>query len=204
MQTNKPNYYNNLDNVYLKIWDLLNKGLKDRNASFHIPVLICGDKNKFDGRIVVLRGVNEKEKKIWFHSDIRSNKIKILKSNSKSVLLFYDKSEKVQLRILGNGKVNYQNNITQIAWKKTAHLSRQCYLGDKAPGSYTNIPTSGLTEDVDNLKYSKEESEYGYKNFCVVEFFIESIEWLYLAAKGHRRALFKLEENTIRKKWLIP
>ena len=33
---------------------------------------------KFDGRIIVLRGVDENEKKIWFHSDIRSNKIKIL------------------------------------------------------------------------------------------------------------------------------
>ena len=40
MQINKPNYYNDLDNIYLKIWDLLEKGLADRNSSFHIPVFI--------------------------------------------------------------------------------------------------------------------------------------------------------------------
>ena len=118
MQKNKPDYYNNLDKVYVKIWDLLNVSLKNRNAPFHIPVFICGNKNKFDGRIVVLRGVDEKEKKIWFHSDIRSNKVKILRSNSEATLLFYDKIEKIQLRISVYTKINYQNDITERSWKK--------------------------------------------------------------------------------------
>ncbi len=204
MLKNKPDYYNDLDKVYLKIWDLLKIGLQKRDLPFHIPVFICGDKNKFDGRIVVLRGIEEKEKKIWFHSDIRSNKIKILKINPESTFLFYDKIEKIQLRISGNSKVNYQNDLTKKSWKKTAHMSRQCYLGDEAPGSYASIPTSGLTEHIDNLKYSKEESEIGYKNFCVIETFIKSIEWLYLAAKGHRRAYFSFKNNSLEKKWLIP
>ncbi len=204
MLKNKPDYYNDLDKVYLKIWDLLKVGLKNRDLPFHIPVFICGDKQKSDGRIVVLRGVDTKEKKIWFHSDIRSNKIKILNSNPEATLLFYDKNEKIQLRISGNTKINYQNNITKKSWEKTAHMSRQCYLGDKDPGANISIPTSGLTPEVDNLKYTKEESEIGYKNFCVIETFIKSIEWLYLAAKGHRRAHFSLKNNSLEKKWLIP
>ena len=203
MQT-KPHYYNDLDKVYTKIWNLLNSGLQNRDAPFHIPVFISGEKNKSDGRIVVLRGIDENYKKIWFHSDIRSKKIKILKSNPEGVLLFYDKSEKIQLRISGKAKVNYQNDITVKAWKKTAHMSRQCYLGDKAPGLETSAPSSGLSEKVDNLKYSIEESEVGYKNFCVVEIFIKSIEWLYLAAKGHRRAYFIINNSSVEKKWLIP
>ena len=204
MQKNKPNYYNDLDKIYLKIWDLLKTGLKSRDLPFHIPVFICSDKKKSDGRIVVLRGINEKEKKIWFHSDIRSNKIKILKSSTEATLLFYDKSEKIQLRIFGDAKINYKNDITEKSWTKTAHMSRQCYLGDKAPGSNALGPTSGLTSDIDNLKYTNEESEIGYENFCVIETFINSIEWLYLAAKGHRRAHFSLKNNSLEKKWLIP
>jgi len=201
---NKPDYYNNIDKVYLKIWDLLKLGLQNRSLPFHIPVFICGDKDKSDGRIVVLRGVDEKEKKIWFHSDIRSKKIKILKSNPEGCLLFYDKSEKIQLRVCGKTKINFQNHITEKSWKKTVHMSRQCYLGNKAPGSTANIPTSGLSEDIDNLKYTVEESEIGYKNFCVIETYIKSIEWLYLAAKGHRRAYFNLNKKKLEKKWLIP
>ena len=204
MKKNKFDYYNDLDKVYLKIWNLLKIGLQNRDLPFHIPVFICADKKKSDGRIVVLRGIDEKEKKIWFHSDIRSNKVKILKSNPEAALLFYDKNEKIQLKIFGNTKINYQNNISQNSWKKTVHMSRQCYLGDKVPGSNVSMPTSGLTATIDNLKYTKEESEIGYKNFCVVETFIKSIEWLYLAAKGHRRALFSLKNNSLEKKWLIP
>ena len=204
MQKNKPDYYNNLDKIYLKIWDLLKNGLQNRNLPFHIPIFICGHKEKFDGRIVVLRGVDENEKKIWFHSDIRSNKIKILKSNPEATFLFYDKNEKIQLRISGITKINYQNSKTEKSWKKTAHLSRQCYLGNNAPGSNVSSPTSGLTTEIDNLKYTKEESEKGYKNFCVIDTFIKSVEWLYLDAKGHRRAYFSLENNSLEKKWLIP
>ena len=204
MERNKSHFYNNLDETYFKVWELLNSGLKNRNASFHIPTFICGNNNKFDGRIIVLRGVNEKQKKIWFHSDIRSNKVKIIKSNPKSALLFYDKIEKIQLRVLGISKINYQNDSTKISWKKTAHMSRQCYLGNKAPGINVSEPTSGLTNDFDNLKYTIEESEAGYKNFCVIDFFINSIEWLYLASKGHRRAHFFFENNQIKKQWLIP
>ena len=204
MQKNKPDYYNDIDKVYSRIWKLLNSGLLNRDAPFHIPIFICGKENSFDGRIVVLRGVNEKEKKIWFHADVRSNKVKILKYSPRATFLFYDKIEKVQLRISGETKINYQNDTTEKSWKKTAHMSRQCYLGDKAPGSDFSTPTSGLTEDVDNLKYTIEDSEIGYKNFCVIETFIKSIEWLYLAAKGHRRAYFSLQNNSLEKKWLIP
>ncbi len=118
MQIKKPDYYNDLDKTYLKAWDLLKKGLENRNAQFHIPVFITGNKNEFDGRIVVLRGVDEKEKKIWFHSDIRSNKIKNIKANPLASLLFYDKSEKVQLRVFVSTKINYKNDISKKILEK--------------------------------------------------------------------------------------
>ena len=116
-------------------------------------------------------------------------------------------SQEVQLSFNASGhltKINYKNDLTKKSWKKTAHMSRQCYLGNEIPGSNSSVPTSGLTSDVDNLKYTKKESEVGYKNFCVIEAFIKSIEWLYLAAKGHRRAYFNLNKKQLEKKWLIP
>ena len=118
--------------------------------------------------------------------------------------MFYDKSEKIQLRIFVDTKINYKNNITKKAWEKTAHISRQCYLGDQIPGNVSSIPSSGLSKNIDNFEYSIEESEIGYKNFCLIQSFIRSIEWLYLAAKGHRRAHFILSNNFVEKKWIIP
>jgi len=204
VKKNKPNYYNDLDKIYEKIWYLIKKGLDNRDDPFHIPVFITAFNKNPDGRIIVLRGFDEQKKSLWFHSDIRSNKIKILKKNPNSLLLFYDKKEKIQLRVSGKTKIHYQNDITKKSWKKTAHMSRQCYLGNKSPGTLSLKPTSGLSDNIDNSKYTMEESEAGYKNFCVIENFILSIEWLYLAAKGHRRAIFFIENDLVDKKWLIP
>ena len=55
-----------------------------------------------------------------------------------------------------------------------------------------------------------EESEKGYENFTVIQCKIKSFEWLYLAAKGHRRAKFEFANNLgsettfIKKTWLVP
>ena len=204
MQKEIPDFYNDLQKIYLKIWSLLNTGVLDRNSEYHLPVFICGEDKIFDGRTVVLRGVDQTFKTLWFHTDIRSKKIKILKTNPKASFLFYDKKEKIQLRITGNIKINYQNDFSKKSWEKTIHMSRQCYLGKEIPGTNSPNPSSGLTENIDNFKYSFEESEAGYKNFCVVQNFITSIEWLYLAAKGHRRAHFNLKNEFVEKKWIIP
>ena len=56
--------------------------------------------------------------------------------------------------------------------------------------------------ELDNFEFTMEQSEVGYKNFTVIQCKIKSIEWLYLAAKGHRRARFDLENN--KDSWLIP
>ena len=199
-----PEYYNNLDKVYTKVWDLLISGASNRNSFFHTPVFICGNNNNYDGRTIVLRGANKEEKKIWFHTDHRSKKIKILKENSNASFLFYDKDEKIQLRVLVKIRINYNNDITKNSWKKTKHMSRQCYLGKKIPGDAIDFPTSGLDENIDNFKYTIDESDSGYKNFCVIETFITSLEWLYLAAKGHRRALFTFSNDSVEKNWIIP
>ena len=63
MSIDKPDYYNDLDKIYLKIWGLLNQGLKNRNDPLHIPSFICGEGKSFDARVVVLRGVDKEEKK---------------------------------------------------------------------------------------------------------------------------------------------
>ena len=42
----------------------------------------------------------------------------------------------------------------------------------------------------------------GITLFSVIKCKIKSIEWLYLAAKGHRRAKFNLETNKMN--WLVP
>ena len=199
-----PAYYDDLDQINFKIWQMITDGVVNRHSSFHIPVMINSSENNNNGRIVVLRNANSDQHTIRFHSDIRSPKVNNLKKNSKVFFIFYDKEEKIQLRVSGDAIINYKNNITRTSWEKTAHMSRKCYLAAYAPGTVSEKPTSGVSDKVENLKYTLEESESGYENFCVIETKIDSIEWLYLAAKGHRRAKFEYSKNNIKKNWLTP
>ena len=198
----QPAYYEDFNEIKKKIWLMLDDAITNRASQFRIPTFICGDQSDFDGRIVVLRKSNQKDNIVQFHSDIRSDKIEKLKRNPKAAMLFYDKEEKIQVRLKVECLVNHNNEITKESWSKTQHISRKCYLVDNGPGSESKIPTSGLKPELDNFEFTMEQSEEGYKNFTVIQCKIKSIEWLYLAAKGHRRARFDLENN--RNTWLVP
>ena len=198
----QPTYYEDFNEIKNKIWSMLDNAIKDRNSPFRIPVFICGNKDDFDGRIVVLRKSDQSDNTIQYHSDIRSNKIAKLKSNKNASMLFYDKEEKIQVRLKVECTVNHDNEITKESWLKTGHMSRKCYLVDNGPGTKSSTPTSGLKPELDNFEFTMEQSEEGYKNFTVIQCKIRNIEWLYLAAKGHRRAKFDLKNN--KDCWLIP
>ena len=198
----QPAYYEDFNEIKSKIWSMLDDAITNRGSQFRIPTFICGDQTDFDGRIVVLRKSDLQNNKIQFHSDIRSDKIEKLKKNSKAAMLFYDKEEKIQVRLKVECVVNHDNDVTKESWSKTQHISRKCYLVDNGPGSESDTPTSGLKPELDNFGFTMEQSEEGYKNFTVIQCKVKSIEWLYLAAKGHRRARFDLETN--KDTWLIP
>jgi len=199
----QASYYEDFSEIEKKLWSLLIEAVKDRDSEFRRPVFICGNDKDLDGRVVILRKADQKNNFIQFHSDIRSSKIEKIKKNPNCSVLFYGKKEKIQLRLKTECEVNFNNEITKESWKKTGHVSRKCYLVTNGPGTVSEKPTSGLNGKFDNFDFTKEESEEGYKNFSVIKCKIKSIDWLYLAAKGHRRALINFEGSK-KFTWLVP
>ncbi len=198
----QPAYYENFEEIQNKYWSMLDDAVTNRSSPFRIPVFICAHQDEVDGRIVVLRKSDRANNLIQFHTDLRSPKVDILKKNNKASLVFYDKEEKIQLRVKVECEINNQNPTTEKSWKKTQHISRRCYLTDSPPGTTSENPTSGMISKLEDFDYTMEQSEEGYKNFTVIKCHIKSIEWLYLAAKGHRRAKFNLD--TKKNYWLVP
>ena len=198
----QPAYYEDFKEIKKKIWSMLDDAVTNRSSTFRIPVFVCGDQKDFDGRIIVLRKSDQSNNLLQFHSDIRSEKIPKLKNNKNASILFYDKEEKIQVRLKVECIINHNNEITKESWSKTGHISRKCYLVYNGPGTKSQTPTSGLKPEFDNYEFTMEQSEEGYKNFTVIQCKIKSIEWLYLAAKGHRRARFDLDNN--KEYWLVP
>ena len=204
MNKDEPPYYNNKGLILDEIWTLLSNGVTNRSEDFRLPVITLNSKQGPNARIVVLRGAYKERNTLRFHTDIRSKKIKYIKSNNEIYFLFYDKNKKIQVRAKGLATIHYKNNITKKVWGETQVISRKCYLATNAPGTLSEDPTSGIPEQYDGKNVSIKESESGYENFSIIESKIIFFEWLYLASKGHRRARIELNENEPKINWVTP
>ena len=195
----------NTNDIFEDIKRNLSRGVKDRKHTFHTPVFCNVDnENSIESRVVVLRQFDSPNMVLNFHTDFRSPKILGLQQNNNSLLVFYDHKLKIQLRIKTTSTINNQNKVTQEMWEQTKLFSRKCYLTEKAPSSSTNLPEDGIDESLGGREPTLEESERGYKNFTVVQNQIQQIDWLYLAASGHRRLKIILEKKIPSFHWLIP
>jgi len=198
------NHYETENEIQTKIWSMLEEGVLNRKSDFRTPIFISSNNDEPDGRVVVLRGADKNQYSLSFHSDYRSNKVNLLMQNPKGALVFYDKKEKIQLRIKVECSINFKNNISKKAWEKTQQISRKCYLASLAPGTKLEEPGSSIDKKFEAFEYSFEESEMGEDNFCVVTCKIISIEWLYLSVKGHRRAKIYFDKQENHFNWLVP
>ena len=59
-----------------------------------------------------------------------------------------------------------------------------------------------MISKLEDFDYTMEQSEKGYENFTVINVILNLLNGLYLAAKGHRRAIFNFENK--KNSWLVP
>ena len=195
----------NTNEIFEDIKKNLIRGVKDRKHTFHTPVFCnIGDQKAIESRVVVLREFDSNNMILNFHTDFRSPKIADLTQNNNSLFVFYDQKLKVQLRIKTISSINNQNIITEKMWERTKLVSRKCYLTQKSPSSVTSLPEDGIDDNLKGKEPTLEESEKGYKNFTVVQNKIHQIDWLHLAASGHRRLKIILTDSAPSFHWIIP
>ena len=186
------------DDIWVR---LITGAVKSRNP-FHTPCVATIDRGEISLRTVVLRKALAKERELRFHTDIRSPKWKELTLNPSISALFYDAGDRIQLRVKGQAVLQYENDLTAEAWKNTSSSSRRCYLTLHSPSSFAEIPTSGLSEEIEQENFTLAESEMGYSNFGIVSIQVHSIDWLWLNHAGHRRAFFDYTDGSFQ--WMIP
>ena len=103
--------------------------------------------------------------------------------------MFYDDKKKIQIRINGQAKIE---KSYQPSWDKLTNWSKRCYLSENKPGTEVGKPSSGFPEKFVNESPTDKDSIEGLKKFFCNKSYNYSIEWLYLASQGHRRAIFKI------------
>jgi pyridoxamine 5'-phosphate oxidase len=192
-----PTHYENLDAVLVAARDMLADGAANRHAPAHTPTFATSGP---DGtprlRTVVLRDFTPADMQLRFHTDRRSGKITELQANPAAALHVYDRERKVQLQVSGRAALHMDDDVAAAAWAQSQPMSRICYQVTKAPGS--------VIEDPGHAVQDPEQNAAGSENFMAVILRIEALEWLFLDARGHRRARFARDGDTWPGVWLVP
>ena len=193
-----PEHYETLEETLEASIKVLENAVENRLSLFHTPVLSTFSDSKINSRVIVLRAFDPEKRILRIHSDSRSRKIKDVSENSDATLLGYDPGLKIQLKLHGSIDTHYQDNIADLAWRDSQEMSKVCYSISESPGKEIDDPGK---YDVDSENINIDE---GYKNFAVINFHFNSLEFLYLRSSGHRRSIHLWETEELRSNWMVP
>ena len=191
--------FNNKSEILKRANFLLKDGVKNRGSMFHTPVISSLNEKEISSRVMVLRDHIASKRVIRFHSDFRSDKVQELKDNKTISVIGYDPNLKTQIRLTGKAKINHMNKLSKKAWEESQAISKKCY--SVKDGSSTQMHKPELYDF-----HMKDISvEDGYENFCTIEIYYETLEFLYLQRQGHRRCKFKWNsKGKLQSFWLVP
>lgn len=195
-----------LPRVLAHCWELLKTGAADRVSPMHTPVLAT---TRQDGganaRVVVLRDADAVRRRLRIHTDARAAKSRELAVRGDATLVAYHPAMRVQLRVRLRAVVHHKDQVTRDAWRNTSMAGRRCYLSMTGPGAKASGPDSGLPATVRRRNPDPAESEAGFENFAVVLGRVTEMDWLWLRAEGHLRAVFDWSEaGELQARWLFP
>ncbi len=194
-----PAFYDDLDGSLAEAWGLIGRGVADRRSPFHTPTVAT---TRPDGspslRTVVLRGAVPSDWTLRFHTDIRSAKFAELEADPRIALHFYDAGRKIQVRVEGRVRLLTGDPAASEIWSAMKPHSRACYRADTGPGRIIGAPFGAPAAG------EAPTGDQGRENFAVVLVAAARLDWLYLAARGHRRACFEKEGDRVTSAWLAP
>jgi pyridoxamine 5'-phosphate oxidase len=203
----EPDFYNDLNLSFDKAWQIIEPGATQRISAAHTPVVATiGTDGLPQQRIMVLREADRAKRFLRFHTDARSTKIGEVRSGALASVLMYDPVEKMQLRLTGFVTVQTDGEGVDDAWLDSTVFARRCYMAEHAPGDLAEMPTSGLPDWIEGKKPVESDLIDARANFALLWLEIGSIEWLYLANAGHRRARWQWDDaiQNWSGRWLVP
>ncbi|MCB9069847.1 MAG: pyridoxamine 5'-phosphate oxidase family protein [Calditrichae bacterium] len=197
--------WDSFDEILQKCFGMLETGVSDRHDPLHTPVIGTVENNAPQLRTVIFRKFDPASRTLIFHTDFRTEKVAQIQNNPVVSWLFYHPERKVQLRIISDAKIHSDDSIADERWAASQLMSRRCYCIPMAPGTLSDSPESGLPEYLQLRRPTESESnDLGRANFCAISCQIREMDWLYLAAKGNRRAKFEWKNEHLHATWLIP
>ncbi len=201
---NKIDY--NLKEVEQFAWKKLVNGYVKKKSSFRTMCLGTIDENSLCSlRTVVNRKVDELNKQIFFHTDIRSRKCADLQKDNRLTLLFYDPRQRIQISVKSFATIHINDDLTAEKWRTTSAHARLGYMTIDAPNTKSDVPTLGYDERFAKEEPTELESNHYRENFAVIACAAYELEFLYLDYLGNRKANFFYKNGVlVNSFWAVP
>ena len=177
----------------------LMRAANDSKDSWRLPILITAN----EGRVVVLRAVDEVSGAWTFYTDRRTPKVaQLLASAGECSATFYHQEDRTQLRLEGIAIAESEAERLKI-WSGLNARQKSSYAASIQPGSKIEKPSDGLSRTWSAGNPTSEEEESAFGNFVVYTFQIKQAELLLLFREGHRRCSWEgwTGDNF---SWLVP
>ena len=188
-----------------RCWQMLSDAVGDRKHPMRTMVVGSVSGSMAQIRTIVLRKVEPEERKIYFHTDIRSSKIDDIQATGQLSWLAYDPTQRTQIRLFGVTILHHGDAIAQAQWNLTQHHSRRNYLLPEGSGKKHSEDFKIRHDKLSDFSYTLEESEAGFKNFVVVVTTVEKLDWYYAHHTGNRRAGFTYDNGLlVHADWFTP
>ena len=177
----------NLNDIRADTFRRLARGVADRRSPFRTPAFVTAS----GARTVVLRSWDGPSRTLTIHSDVRAAKVAEVAAQPAVAMHVWDAGANIQLRLWGDAR-RLPEPEAGAAWARLHPGSRASYRAALVPG--TPVPDPAALPVLDEAA--------AQANFAVLAVTLRSMEWLHLAADGHRRARFGWEPEC--SEWLVP
>jgi len=186
--------FQNLDNVLEHIFKYLKDAVADRQNALTTPVFSTGGPA---ARTVALREAVIDDRRLLFHTDIRSAKVDQLRDTPSAVWVAWQRDSSQQFQFSGPTSIHSDDGIADRVWHVQSADSREFYYKKAVPGEPIDGPRSCI--DVDAIS-----DEDARANFAVVKTVIDEITWLHLHPDGEYRARFNWDGQRFVGNWIVP
>lgn len=171
--------------------DQFHQGLHINGHPFRFATLgTTGLDNEPQLRMVVIREVTENFV-FRFYTDARTEKIKQLKKNNQTSLLFYHQTAFIQVKVSGRATIVTDKTTLQNHWKNLPLHAHKDYSTTAAPGSSIENP--------EEITFLQDQN-----HFSIVEITATRMEYLKLNTTQHLKVQFLKTDSEWYGEFLVP
>lgn len=198
--------YSNLDSVLNHLWSELETAAEVSSHPYRQLAFGTVHEQGPDLRTVVLRRASESDRRLQFHSDRRSHKVRSIRSNDRVAWLGWNTESREQIRLYGRASVHLDDEVAMDLWEHQSPSSLAVYARPTAPGVAIDAPDDRLRPEVKSEPVTEDDVAPGRQNFAAIQTTIDRILWLHLHPEGHYRARFEYQkdEEAFEKTWVVP